>query len=319
MSSVQIFVPVPPEVIRREATATDYEKMPGRLTGPFLHPLNRYKSLVAIPVGNKSKANINTIVQKFGLENFTFVLFHYDLSTWEEFPWYKDVISIRYPGNMKWFFMKRFIHPLVVLPYEYLILWDEDLSVDCDHCSFDPQGFLDIMRKYDIQIGQPSLSKGGSWLLPQLHFPNNPSEGRWTDVVECMVPVFRSDIWAECVWSLIGSDITSGWGIDLLWRSYCGLNRTAVIDKYVLHHLNYASTSSSAASSSSSTGTSFVYDGDKEGRAIVRRMLGIAEEARIMSIRPFTEKDVVTKQHWPFRTPELTLNVVYDRVYYYDD
>ena len=32
-------------------------------------------------------------------------------------------------GQMKWWFVKRFLTPAVVTDYEYLFLWDDDLSV----------------------------------------------------------------------------------------------------------------------------------------------------------------------------------------------
>lgn len=93
---------------------------PGYLTGPRESPIKKrakrfdiqillsfrkieynlnlfdFFSLVTIPVGAVSKQNVNKIIQKFGFENFQFMLFHYDEADWSDQDWYWDVISIRY-------------------------------------------------------------------------------------------------------------------------------------------------------------------------------------------------------------------------------
>ena len=53
-------------------------------------------SLVAIVAGEKGKPVVESIIHKFRLEGFSFMLFHYDNSAWNEFEWYSDVVSIRF-------------------------------------------------------------------------------------------------------------------------------------------------------------------------------------------------------------------------------
>ena len=64
-------------------------------------------------------------------DDFDVMLFHYDGRTTEwddEFPWSKEAIHVSARKQAKWWYAKRFLHPSVVAPYEYLFLWDEDLS-----------------------------------------------------------------------------------------------------------------------------------------------------------------------------------------------
>lgn len=68
-----------------------------RIKFPVLFCLSVFlSSLVAIPVGKRSKENVDKLIKAFGLEKFTFMLFHYDTTDWSDMPWYNQVIAIRY-------------------------------------------------------------------------------------------------------------------------------------------------------------------------------------------------------------------------------
>lgn len=94
------------------------------------------------------------------------MLFHYDgrASEWEEFEWSKRAIHVSIRKQTKWlaanflsrnshippsrsfyvltdllkksmnfprrWYAKRFLHPDIVAPYEYIFIWDEDLGVE---------------------------------------------------------------------------------------------------------------------------------------------------------------------------------------------
>ncbi|CAN7026020.1 unnamed protein product [Brassica rapa subsp. trilocularis] len=60
------------------------------------------------------------------------MLFHYDgrASEWEEFEWSKRAIHVSIRKQTKWWYAKRFLHPEIVAPYEYIFIWDEDLGVE---------------------------------------------------------------------------------------------------------------------------------------------------------------------------------------------
>lgn len=95
---------------------------PNSLTGPRDQPLQKMRkrseiffpynfsnflisiwsstvSLVAIPVGSQSKSIVSKLVEAFGLENFQFMLFHYDTTDWSDQAWYNKIISIRFEAT----------------------------------------------------------------------------------------------------------------------------------------------------------------------------------------------------------------------------
>lgn len=72
---------------------------------------------------------------QFSGDHFQVVLFHYDntVDKWRQYDWFQRVLHIQSEGQGKWWFAKRFLHPDVVAPYEYIFIWDEDLNVkNCD-------------------------------------------------------------------------------------------------------------------------------------------------------------------------------------------
>ncbi|KAI3988749.1 hypothetical protein MKX01_001521 [Papaver californicum] len=91
----------------------------------------KQKYLVTFTVGYKQKDNIDAAVKKFS-DDFTIMLFHYDgLTTeWDEFEWSKRAIHVSAPKQTKWWYAKRFLHPDIVAPYEYIFIWDEDLGLE---------------------------------------------------------------------------------------------------------------------------------------------------------------------------------------------
>ncbi|XP_062186606.1 uncharacterized protein LOC133890167 isoform X4 [Phragmites australis] len=113
------------------------------------------RCLIAIAAGINQKKNVDAIMKKFLLENFTAILFHYDgnVNEWNDLPWSKSVIHIAASNQTKWWFAKRFLHPAVVSMYQYIFLWDEDLEVD----NFNPRRYLNIVKSEGLEISQPGL------------------------------------------------------------------------------------------------------------------------------------------------------------------
>jgi hypothetical protein len=52
----------------------------------------------------------------------------------------------------RWY-AKRFMHPSIVAPYEYIFVWDQDLGVE----TFDAEEYIKIVKKHGLQISQPGL------------------------------------------------------------------------------------------------------------------------------------------------------------------
>lgn len=190
--------------------------------------------LVTFAVGVQQKDNIDRAVQKFS-GNFTVMLFHYDGkgSEWDELEWSKQAIHVSAPGQSKWWFAKRFLHPDVVAPYDYIFIWDEDLGLE----NFNAEEYLTIVQRHGLEISQPAMdpgSRGLTWVLTKRR--RDAEVHQWVEVpysnkrggggrcrdpflppcaafVEMMAPVFSGKAW-KCVWEMIQNDLVHGWGLD---------------------------------------------------------------------------------------------------------
>ncbi|CAA0818267.1 Protein of unknown function (DUF707 [Striga hermonthica] len=187
---------------------------------------NKPKYLVTFTVGYDLRNNIDKAVKKFS-DNFTIVLFHYDGRTteWDNFEWSKRAIHISARKQTKWWYAKRFLHPDIIAPYDYIFVWDEDLGTE----HFDAEEYIKIIRKYGLEISQPGLepNKKMPWQMTkrrtdsEVHKYAEEKPGWCSDphsppcaaFVEIMAPVFSRDAW-RCVWHMIQNDLVHGWGLD---------------------------------------------------------------------------------------------------------
>ncbi|CAJ1938187.1 unnamed protein product [Sphenostylis stenocarpa] len=217
---------LPPEIIEAE---TDFYLR--RLWGqPSEDLTSKPKYLVTFTVGYNQRYNIDANVKKFS-ENFTIVLFHYDGQTteWDEFEWSKRAIHVSVRKQTKWWYAKRFLHPDIVAPYDYIFVWDEDLGVE----HFNAEEYLKLVKKHGLEISQPGLepNKGLTWQMTkrrgdrEVHKETEEKPGWCSDphlppcaaFVEIMAPVFSRDAW-RCVWHMIQNDLVHGWGLDFALR-----------------------------------------------------------------------------------------------------
>ncbi|XP_042061237.1 uncharacterized protein LOC121805454 [Salvia splendens] len=186
--------------------------------------------LMTFTVGYDQKNNIDAAVKKL-TENFQVLLFHYDgrTSEWDEFEWSKRAIHVSTMKQTKWWYAKRFLHPDIVAPYDYIFIWDEDLGVE----NFNPEEYIKLVRKHKLDISQPGLSpdSGMTWEMTRMredtevHKDTEERPGWCADphlppcaaFVEIMAPVFSRDAW-RCVWHMIQNDLVHGWGLDFALR-----------------------------------------------------------------------------------------------------
>lgn len=131
----------------------------------------------------------------------------------------------------RWY-AKRFMHPSVVAPYEYVFLWDQDLGAE----TFDAEEYIRVARKHGLEISQPGLDIVRGVKNYDVNVRRNDTEvhtstsaGRCSAqdaarrppcsaFVEVMAPVFTRRAWA-CVWHMIQNDLVHGWGLDWnFWR-----------------------------------------------------------------------------------------------------
>ncbi|KAG0601578.1 hypothetical protein M758_11G123200 [Ceratodon purpureus] len=214
------------------------------------------KNLLAMAVGIKQKKDVDEIVQKFPLTNYTIMLFHYDgvVDQWQDLPWSNQSIHIVGLHQTKWWFAKRFMHPDIIAQYNYVFLWDEDLGVEHFHAD----KYLEVMEAEGLEISQPALDPASADIHHAL--TRRQSSGRahkmilrnrgstictresngppCTGYVEVMAPVFSRAAW-RCVWYMIQNDLVHGWGIDFK-IGYCAQGvrseKVGIIDaEYILH------------------------------------------------------------------------------------
>ncbi|KAI9143631.1 hypothetical protein BKA69DRAFT_1036735 [Paraphysoderma sedebokerense] len=229
--------------------AGNFEFMP-KEDVPRNPPLSRKLALVAIPVGQKAKYNVAKVIKQINTTDpsndhnpyFSFMFFHYDDSSWDDFPNYDSIISIRALDQSKFWFAKRFLQPESVKNYDYIVLWDDDISLPD---SFDLAEFLNHLKKYHIHFAQPALDGGTRDNLQKelVRHHENEKRGRFTNFVEIMFPIVSTSAW-NCAWRLIPYDVKSAWGLDNMWYPACGslgFCRFAVLDKFPVIHLDQRS------------------------------------------------------------------------------
>ena len=126
--------------------------------------------LLTITVGAKMMARVDAAVRAFAPESTQVVLFHYDgvVDAWNErFEWSRRAAHVSALKQSKWWFAKRFLHPDIVHPYDRVWVWDEDIDVsgagDAKD-AFDPEAYVEIVKRHGLEISQPSLiAGGGAW------------------------------------------------------------------------------------------------------------------------------------------------------------
>lgn len=230
----EIWVPSNPRGAERLApgiVAAESDFYLRRLWGNPSEDLTRKPNyLVTFTVGYNQRDNIDKAVKKFS-ENFTILLFHYDGRTteWDDFEWSKRAIHVSARKQSKWWYAKRFLHPDIVAPYDYIFMWDEDLGVE----NFDAEEYIKLVKKHGLEISQPGLepTRGLTWQMTkkrddlEVHKDTSERAGWCTEpnlppcaaFVEIMAPVFSRDAW-RCVWYMIQNDLIHGWGLDFSIR-----------------------------------------------------------------------------------------------------
>ncbi|XP_073063795.1 uncharacterized protein [Primulina eburnea] len=205
--------------------------------------------LMTFTVGLEQKMNIDAAVKKL-TENFTILLFHYDnrTSEWEEFEWSKRAIHVSVRKQTKWWYAKRFLHPDIVAPYDYIFIWDEDLGVE----NFGFEEYIKLVKKHGLDISQPGLSpeSGMTWEMTrkrndtEVHKDAEEKQDWCREglppcaaFVEIMAPVFSREAW-RCVWHMIQNDLVHGWGLDFALRKCVepARERMGVVDSQWIVH-----------------------------------------------------------------------------------
>ncbi|RVW86652.1 hypothetical protein CK203_039816 [Vitis vinifera] len=126
-------------------------------------------------------------------------------------------------GPFMWY-AKRFLHPDIVAPYDYIFIWDEDLGVE----HFNAEEYIRLMRKYGLEISQPGLepNKGLTWQMTrrrgdrEVHnfpFPNASLLRSWLLYFLEMHGGVCGICFSAFLWEL-QNDLAHGWGLDFALR-----------------------------------------------------------------------------------------------------
>ncbi|HTY45171.1 MAG TPA: DUF707 domain-containing protein [Patescibacteria group bacterium] len=192
-------------------------------------PRGRY--LYASPVGEDGKPWLKKIIGRFGCEQFEYIIFAYDDTSFDEDIFRKCVV-IREKG-LHFYFLKKYITPSVCSNYDYLFLWCDDIDV----VDFRPSEFVNIMQTNNIELAQPALT-ADSYFTWDITLQNKTYKvGRYVDFVEIMVPVFTSEAWVR-FWNKMEAEKNYwGWGYDLFARSVCGYANMGIIDCLPVRHV----------------------------------------------------------------------------------
>lgn len=226
--------------------------------------------LVTFTVGVQQKDGIDRAVKKFS-GNFTVMLFHYDgkASEWDEFEWSRQAIHVSAPGQSKWWFAKRFLHPDAVASYDYIFVWDEDLGLE----NFEAEEYMRVVQRHGLEISQPAMDPGSKALtwavtkrrrdvevhrMAEVPYANKRGGGGQcrdpllppcAAFVEMMAPVFSREAW-ECVWNMIQNDLVHGWGMDFNFHRCVGgrgsgdkgaFERMGIVDSQWVAHRDLSS------------------------------------------------------------------------------
>lgn len=206
--------------------------------GTFMHNIavgqktkkTQYKCLYASPVGKNGKDFLAKIIQKFGYEDFDYLIFVYDDTEFEEeiFRCCKFI----YEKGLRWYFMKKYVTPEYCSKYDYLFFWADDIDVD----GFSYKQFLEVMQKNNLEIAQPALTPDSYFGVPMTVQVKKYKVGRYTDYVEQMIPVFTPEAWRK-YWGMMASDYNFwGWGYGQLAKAYCKYKNMGILDCTPVRH-----------------------------------------------------------------------------------
>jgi hypothetical protein len=188
------------------------------------------RCLYTVPAGKDGKPWVMKAIERFGHDQFDYIIFAYDDALFDE-PIFHKCRIIREKGG-RYHFLRKYITPEVCRDYDYVFHWCDDIDI----VDFDPQAFVRIMKANHLQMAQPALTLDShlSWSITRQD--KGARVGRYVDFVEIMIPVFSQEAWVT-FWHWIKADQTQwGWGYDMFARSACGLTNLGIVDCQPVRH-----------------------------------------------------------------------------------
>jgi hypothetical protein len=193
------------------------------------------RMLYISPVGGAASRLLPDVLSCFLKAGADCLLIQYDEAQLE----LPDEVRVIRSRGYKWQLAIEHLHPDQVADYDYLFLWDDDLSVK----NFDPLRFTRIMQINRLDMAQPSIQSSHPLsheitqhrpCPPPRRGPNGTTShrvvGRLTNFVEIMAPAFTREAWKE-FYGYLEPENRSGWGYD-----YVPLGRKGVVDALPVVH-----------------------------------------------------------------------------------
>ncbi|KNE56853.1 hypothetical protein AMAG_02625 [Allomyces macrogynus ATCC 38327] len=141
-----------------------FEREPGnyghiiRGSAPRDPPLKRKMGLLAMTVGATTPAMVvRRVLNAFDSAAFDVMLFHTDdnyAHVWSKVPGYERWTAVHATGQSKWWFAKRFLTPMVVENYDFVLLWDDDAVLKGDWA---PDHFVALLKSLDVHFAHPDM------------------------------------------------------------------------------------------------------------------------------------------------------------------
>ena len=209
---------------------------PGFVGPRDAHTWPRSRVLVAAAVGGTHQASVarvlgalcgarggNGTLASFEPTACSVVLFVYDESDWRDVAHATGATVARVRGQMKWWYVKRFLHPDLVpgasAGYSHVVVLDEDVTLAP---GFDASRFFSLAAQLQLDLVQPAhdAQPAGTRLEAFLvrdprrgvDSPGGAFVGYRTNFVECGPFVAVSARAWPCVWKLLQPDLVTGYG-----------------------------------------------------------------------------------------------------------
>ncbi|KAJ3363622.1 hypothetical protein GGF31_000929 [Allomyces arbusculus] len=139
-----------------------FEREPGNLrriangNAPRDPPLERKMGLLAMRVRSSSPTkSVLRILTEFDRAGFDITLFHADdnyAKLWCKVPGYERWATVHATGQSKWWFAKRFLTPMVVDNYDFVLVWDDDAILPE---GWTPDQYVALLKAFDLHVAHP--------------------------------------------------------------------------------------------------------------------------------------------------------------------
>ena len=193
---------------------------------------------------SRNKWLAKNFLNVFDDKHFTRIIMIHDNSSWSSYPDSDRFIWIHVQAQKRFWYLKRFITPILTKTYKYIWILDDDVEL-----LFNPLHYECVIGRLNVSLSAPGRGTGvASHPITRVDNKYIDRIGRWTDFVE-IGPIFVVNSFAwNCLWHFLSSFVGMGWGFELVWcpllTQQCPpLNpkrneSCAILDSFQVNHLS---------------------------------------------------------------------------------